>query len=65
MLIPVRDVLPISELTRQSKAIEGCYLYIRPVGKRFQLLVVEEDGAGCGQVKLTRFIPVVYEGEDE
>lgn len=64
MLIPVRDVLPISELTRQSKAMEDCYLYIRQVGKRFQLVVVAEDGQGNGQVKMWRYIPVLQK-EDE
>lgn len=63
-MIPVRDVLPISELTRQSQAVEDCYLYLRPVGKRFQLLVVSEDGKGNGQVKMWRYIPVLQQ-EDE
>jgi len=63
-VIPVRDVLPVIELTRQSKAIEDCYLYLRRVGKRFQLLVVSEDGQGNGAVKMWRFIPVLTQ-EDE
>lgn len=65
MRIPVRDVLPISELTRQSGAMEGCYLYIRPIGQRFQLLVVREDGAGSGEVKMWRYIPTLAKQEDE
>jgi len=61
----VRDTCRIGDITGRLGVSENCSLYVEKVGKRFKLLVVQENGDGSGELKMWRFIPEVRQGDDE